>query len=141
MAAIWLSVVANRAVKKRKPVKVRKTQAKLRSEKQKARYESLRGCLEKKQRVITIARMRRGWSQERLARKIYCSVSAVSRYEAGTCPAPWEELFRVMPELKEMRVKGCMAYCPFPQPCVPTGRCRYRRKGRTKSEEFFNGHL
>lgn len=93
-------------------------------------YEKLRQKLEHEQRVITIAREARGWTQNDLGEKIYVSASAISRYENGTAPAPWEALEKVMPELAEMRQKGCMEYCPFPQPCVPTGKCKYRKLGR-----------
>ncbi len=93
-------------------------------------YENLRLKLEKEQRVIVMAREARGWTQKDLGEKIYVSASAISRYENGTAPAPWGELEKVMPELTEMRQKGCMEYCPFPQPCVPTGKCIYRKLGR-----------
>lgn len=93
-------------------------------------YEKLRQKLEKEQRVITIAREARRWTQDELGEMTHFSSSAISRYEGGTAKAPWEALEKVMPELAEMRQKGCMEYCPFPQPCVPTGKCIYRRLGR-----------
>lgn len=92
--------------------------------------DAQRGRFEKEQRVITIARRARGWSQDTLAKMIYVSVATLSHYENGISPAPWDDLEKVMPELKEMREKGCMEYCPYPQPCVPTKKCIYRKVGR-----------
>lgn len=92
--------------------------------------DAQRVLLEKEQRVITIARVGRGWSQEDLAKIIHVTVATLSHYENGISPAPWDDLEKVMPELKEMREKGCMEYCPYPQPCVPTKQCIYRKVGR-----------
>ena len=94
-----------------------------------AHYANMRAQLEQSQRVITFARKQRGWTQAQLAKKLFVVPSAVSRYENGICKAPWEDLERIMPELAEMRQKGCMAYCPRPQLCV-VGKCRFRRNGR-----------
>lgn len=63
------------------------------------------------QRIITIAREARGWTQAELGEKIFTEKSCVSRYERGMVRAPWEILYDVMPELREMRENGCAYYC------------------------------
>ena len=89
--------------------------------------------LRKDQRVITIARRDLGWTMDDLAERIYTSKSAVSKYESGLVRAPWELLYRVMPELREMRENGCAYYCDQSHLCR-LGRCKYGRRGRPRKE-------
>lgn len=83
------------------------------------------------QRVITIAREARGWTQAELGEKIFSEQSVVSRYERGSTIAPWDRLYSVMPELREMRKNGCVSYCDSSHLCH-LGRCKYGRKGRPR---------
>lgn len=85
------------------------------------------------QRIITIARRARGWRMDDLADRIFTAKSAVSKYESGLVRAPWELLYRVMPELREMRKKGCVSYCDSSHLCR-LGRCKYGRRGRPRKE-------
>ena len=94
-------------------------------------YENNRRKLERVQRVITIARELRGMKQVELARRIFVAQPVLSNYEAGKLPAPWDALDQVMPELKEMREKGCEAYCDSAELCK-TGLCKYRMRSRPK---------
>lgn len=55
------------------------------------------------QEVIRQARLARGWTQAELAGRVYVSTSTVSHYENGRNLAPWDELYRVLPELEELR--------------------------------------
>lgn len=81
------------------------------------------------QRIITIAREARGWTQAELGERIFSEQSVVSRYERGMVRAPWELLYDVMPELEEMRKHGCAYYCDQSHLCR-LGRCKYGRRGR-----------
>lgn len=113
-------------------LRLRQERKRKHSEKITRYYDSNSAKLERKQRVITIARMRRGMTQRELAAQVHVSDASISQYECGRIAAPWEALERVMPELKEMRKKGCEAYCSYPQPCVVTGRCKHRRIGHVR---------
>lgn len=57
----------------------------------------------KEQSVIRAARMARGWSQKNLGDKVGVTATCISHYELGRVKAPWDELYVVMPELKEAR--------------------------------------
>ena len=85
------------------------------------------------QRVITIAREARGWTQAELGEKLYTEASAISKYERKVIRAPWELLYVVMPELREMRKNGCVSYCDSSHLCH-LGRCKYGRRGRPRKE-------
>lgn len=85
------------------------------------------------QRVITIARINRKMRQSDLAALLFCSPTVISHTENGYMPAPWHELERVMPELAEMREKGCAAYCDTPHICR-IAPCKYTRRGRPRKE-------
>lgn len=85
------------------------------------------------QRIITIAREARGWTQAELGEKIFTEGSCVSRYERGMVRAPWEILYNVMPELREMRKHGCAYYCDTPHICR-IAPCKYARCGRPRKE-------
>ena len=85
------------------------------------------------QRIITIARRARGWRMDDLAERIYTVTSAVSKYENGIIRAPWELLYGVMPELREMRENGCAYYCDQSHLCR-LGLCKYGRRGRPRKE-------
>ena len=95
------------------------------------RREQNHSRLGNSQRVITIARRRRGWRQIDLAERMYRRKEDISSYECGTAAAPWDELERVMPELAEMRVKGCAAYCDTPHICR-IAPCKYSHNGRPR---------
>ncbi len=94
-----------------------------------------KSALGNSQRIITIARRKRGWRQEDLAQKMYRTKENISLYECGVELAPWDELERVMPELQEMRQKGCAFYCDTPTACR-IGPCKFARKGRPRKERF-----
>ena len=83
------------------------------------------------QRVITIAREARGWTKAELGEKLYTEASAISKYERGVICAPWYRLYIIMPELREMRKKGCVSYCDSSHLCH-LGRCKYGRRGRPR---------
>lgn len=90
---------------------------------------SLKDRLGESQRVIAIARKKRGWTQGQLAARLFVVHTAVSKYENGYAIAPWEDLMRVMPELEEMRKVGCHGYCPYAKACTG-GDCKLQRRGR-----------
>lgn len=71
----------------------------------KRHVERMKKQYAEEQRIITIARRQRGWKQEDLAWKLGCEQTDVSRYECGKVRAPWERLYRLMPELEQMRKK------------------------------------
>ncbi|MGM9563754.1 MAG: multiprotein-bridging factor 1 family protein [Faecousia sp.] len=83
------------------------------------------------QRVITIAREARGWTQAELGENLYAGSSVISKYERGVIHAPWDLLYGVMPELREMRKNGCVSYCDSSHLCR-LGRCKYGRRGRPR---------
>lgn len=55
------------------------------------------------QEIIRQARLARGWTQKDLAQRLYVVKTMVYRYETGRTKAPWDELYRILPELKELR--------------------------------------
>lgn len=80
-------------------------------------------------RCITVARVRMGMSQKQLADLMYTEDSTISSYERGQVKKiPWDELYRVMPELEEIRRNGCKAYCEDPTACLGGGKCYYARR-------------
>lgn len=80
----------------------------------------------KEGRCITVARARAGMSQQMLADKIDYSIQTVANWEKGRGRAKWEELCKVLPELPEIRAKGCAAYCENPAYCQNgDGSCYY----------------
>lgn len=80
-------------------------------------------------RCITVARVRMGMSQKQLADMMYTEDSTISSYERGSVKKiPWDELYRVMPELEEIRKNGCKAYCEDPTACLGGGKCCYARR-------------
>ena len=86
------------------------------------------------QRVITVARINRKMRQSDLAALLFYSPTVISHMENGYMPAPWDELERIMPELAEMREKGCAAYCDTPHICR-IAPCKYTRRGRPRKEK------
>lgn len=91
-------------------------------------HERNREKLERVQRVIMFARKRAGMTQTQVAKRIYVTCGTMSCYECGKLKAPWEQLLEVLPELEEMREKGCEAYCKFSEECKD-GKCKYRTRG------------
>ena len=80
-------------------------------------------------RCITVARIRMGITQKELADLMYTEDSTISSYERGQVQKiPWDELYRVMPELEEIRKNGCKAYCEDPTACLGGGKCYYARR-------------
>lgn len=80
-------------------------------------------------RCITVARIRMGITQKELADLMYTEDSTISSYERGAVKKiPWDELYRVMPELEEIRKNGCKAYCEDPTACLGGGKCYYARR-------------
>ena len=80
-------------------------------------------------RCITVARIRMGITQKELADLMYTEDSTISSYERGAVQKiPWDELYRVMPELEEIRKNGCKAYCEDPTACLGGGKCYYARR-------------
>lgn len=80
-------------------------------------------------RCITVARIRMGITQKKLADLMYTEDSTISSYERGAVKKiPWDELYRVMPELEEIRKNGCKAYCEDPTACLGGGKCYYARR-------------
>ena len=80
-------------------------------------------------RCITVARIRMKITQKELADLMYTEDSTISSYERGAVQKiPWDELYRVMPELEEIRKNGCNAYCEDPTACLGGGKCYYARR-------------
>ena len=80
-------------------------------------------------RCITVARIRMGITQKELADLMYTEDSTISSYERGEVKKiPWDELYRVMPELEEIRKNGCKVYCENPTACLGGGKCYYARR-------------
>ena len=76
-------------------------------------------------------RLSAGMTQAELGERIFSEQSVVSRYERGSIIAPWDRLYIIMPELREMRKKGCVSYCDSSHLCR-LGRCKYGRRGRPR---------
>lgn len=54
------------------------------------------------QKPIAEARKTRGWSQRQVAAVLGVSNQTVSHWEHGRMKAPWDKLYEIMPELKEV---------------------------------------
>lgn len=92
------------------------------------------------QRIITIARRRRGWTQATLAEKLWRITGDVSEIERGIRFAPWDELDHVMPELAEMWEHGCAFYCDTPEYCKEhCGKCKFDQKGHKGFTQVTQG--
>lgn len=106
------------------------------TEAQKAREKELERLrvakYEHTQRVIMIARRKRGMTIEDLADKLYVHPSTLQAWEGGRSKAPWDEIERVMPEVAEMREHGCLHYCEKVAQCQESGVCAFRKKGKPK---------
>lgn len=79
-------------------------------------------------RCITVARMRAGLSQKAAAALIYYSDHVVGEWERGKGRPKWDELYKILPELSEIRAKGCGAYCDKATECEDGKYCIYASK-------------
>lgn len=80
-------------------------------------------------RYIMIARKRAGMKIDELAEKLYISGATLKTWEKGRRKKlPWDEIETVLPEIKEIREKGCEAFCPAPKACLGGGKCYYSGK-------------
>ena len=80
-------------------------------------------------RYIMIARKRAGMRIDELAEKLYISGGTLKSWEKGRKKKlPWDEIETVLPEVKEIREKGCEAFCLSPKACIGGGRCYYNWK-------------
>lgn len=79
----------------------------------------------KEQRLIAIARIRAGMSIRELAALMFVTPQALYYWEHGKNRAPWEELYRFLPELKSIRENGCSESCVNRKACLGGGRCHY----------------
>ena len=75
------------------------------------------------------ARKRAGMRYDELAKKLYICVETLKTWESGRKKKfPWDEIETVLPEVKEIREKGCEAFCPSPKACLGGGKCYYSGK-------------
>lgn len=74
-------------------------------------------------RCITIARVRARLTTRELAKRLFYSVALVANWERGVRHPHWNELYAILPELPEIRKKGCAAYCPKAEVCKKDGKC------------------
>ena len=80
-------------------------------------------------RYIMIARKRAGMTIDELAKKLYICGGTLKTWENGRKKKlPWDEIEPVLPEVKEIREKGCEAFCPSPKACLGGGKCYYSGK-------------
>lgn len=80
-------------------------------------------------RYIMIARKRAGMKIDELAKKLYISGATLKTWEKGRKKKiPWDEIETVLPEVKEIREKGCEAFCPSQKACLGGGKCYYSGK-------------
>ena len=80
-------------------------------------------------RYIMIARKRAGMTIDELAGKLYICGATLKTWEKGRKKKiPWDEIEPVLPEVKEIREKGCEAFCPSPKACLGGGKCYYSGK-------------
>lgn len=64
-----------------------------------------RECIElyaEAQKPIAEARKAHGWSQRKVAEMMGVSTQTVCHWEKGRMKAPWDKLYEIMPELKEV---------------------------------------
>lgn len=73
------------------------------SAKQRAYYEANREEIAAKRRAIADVRRARRMTQRDLATLCGVSQPAVSHWESGCLPAPWDKLCAVLPELEQYR--------------------------------------
>lgn len=73
------------------------------SAKQKAYYEANREEIAAKQRAIADVRRARRMTQRDLATRCGVTQPAISQWESGCLPAPWDKLCAVLPELEQYR--------------------------------------
>ena len=66
-------------------------------------YERNKALYAKEQAIIKEVRESKNWSMRTLGEQIGKSAASVCHYETGRVKAPWDDLIRVMPELKEAR--------------------------------------
>ena len=92
-------------------------------------YEE-KGCAARTEgRYIMIARKRAGMKIDELAKKLYICGETLKTWEKGRKKKlPWDEIEPVLPEVKEIREKGCEAFCPSPKACLGGGKCYYSGK-------------
>lgn len=83
-------------------------------------------------RCITIARVRAGMTSAEVARRLIYTVSLISLWERGARKPRWDELYAILPELPEIRKKGCAAYCPKAAWCKKDGHCLIARGAKSK---------
>ena len=82
-------------------------------------------------RCITIARVRAEMTSAELAEKLYFTSAYVRMWERGVREPHWDELYGVLPELPEIREKGCAAYCPKASICKKNGICIIAAQAKT----------
>ena len=73
------------------------------SAKQKAYYEANREEIAAKQKAIADVRRARRMTQRDLATLCGVTQPAISQWESGCLPAPWDKLCAVLPELEQYR--------------------------------------
>lgn len=83
-------------------------------------------------RSITIARVRAGMTSVEVARRLNYTVTTISLWETGVRKPHWDELCAILPELPEIREKGCAAYCPKAAWCKQDGNCLIARGAKSK---------
>lgn len=89
-------------------------------------------------RCITIARIRAEMKQWELGEKTIAEQASVSQWERGKVKPDWKLLEQILPELAEIRKKGCAAYCGHASVCINRGECYYARY-RVCGEEEHRG--
>ena len=67
-----------------------------------------------------------------VARRLIYTVSLISLWERGARKPRWDELYAILPELPEIRKKGCAAYCPKAAWCKKDGHCLIARGAKSK---------
>lgn len=82
-------------------------------------------------RCITIARVRAQMTSADLAEKLFFTSAYVRMWERGVREPHWDELYGVLPELPEIREKGCSAYCPKASICKKNGTCLMAAQAKT----------
>ncbi len=89
-------------------------------------------------RCITIARIRAGMKQWEMGEQCFSEQAYVSLWERGKVRPDWNRLEQILPELPEIRKKGCAAYCGHADVCLARGECYYARY-RVKNEKDDHG--
>lgn len=83
-------------------------------------------------RCITIARVRAGMTSVEVANRLFYRDAVVRMWERGARKPHWDELYALLPELPEIREKGCAAYCPKAEVCKRDGKCPMAYAAKTK---------